>query len=162
MTPEARAEKRFPRCRSTGNETTDTFMNTARVYERSGAATIFREQVEPLEEEIKMIETIGGLSFKPGRRPYELVAELAASRGDALSKIDELEADNAKLRALVQEAWPYMQHKAGCRAISFANSMLSHAPISQRTCTCGFDKLRASLAKSLKEQGFVPTNTEDK
>lgn len=137
-------------------------MNTARVYERSGAATIFREQVEPLEEEIKMIETIGGLSFKPGRRPYELVAELAASRGDALSKIDELEADNAKLRALVQEAWPYMQHKAGCRAISFANSMLSHAPISQRTCTCGFDKLRASLAKSLKEQGFVPTNTEDK
>lgn len=48
----------------------------------------------------------------------------------------------------VEEAWPYLQHKEGCRARSFANSMMSHAPISQRTCTCGLDILRNRLTKT--------------
>lgn len=49
----------------------------------------------------------------------------------------------------VKEAWPYLQHKDGCRTKSFANSMMSHAPISQRTCTCGLDNLRSSLIDKL-------------
>lgn len=45
----------------------------------------------------------------------------------------------------MKEAWSYLKHKDGCRAVSFANSMMSHAPISQRSCTCGLDTFRARL-----------------
>lgn len=113
---------------------------------RNACATTIREQVEPLEAEIRMIETIGGLSFKPGRRPYELVAELAASRGDALSKIDELEADNAKLRALVQVLFD-----------ALANMKIDiYGPLTTEL------KAAVIALNAAKEEGFVPTNTEDK
>lgn len=50
----------------------------------------------------------------------------------------------------VDEVWPYLGHKEGCRSRSYANSMISHAPISQRTCTCGLDELRSRLTKAAK------------
>ncbi len=62
---------------------------------------------------------------------------------DLLDRIKDLE--NAPT---VKEVWPYLQHKDGCRSKSFANSMISHAPISIRTCTCGLDELRNRLTKS--------------
>lgn len=110
-------------------------------------ATCIREEVEPLEEEIKLIEIIGGLSFKPGRRPYELVAELAASRGDALARIDEAEAENAKLRALVQELVDAANkaRNSGDAPFNSVNDLALYAGL-----------------KSAASQGFTPTNTTDK
>lgn len=53
-------------------------------------------------------------------------------------------------RLTVEQAWPYLQHKKGCNMLSFTNSMMSHAPISQRLCDCGLDELRSSLTKAAK------------
>lgn len=40
---------------------------------------------------------------------------------------------------------PYMQHKPGCKI----GSMISHAPMHQRICTCGLNELRERLTKHL-------------
>lgn len=62
----------------------------------------------------------------------------------ALDALDKLEAQPSA-KVLTDEVWPYLQHKDGCRAKSFANSMMSHAPMNKRTCTCGLDLLRTRL-----------------
>ena len=132
MTPEARAEKRFPRCRSTGNETTDTFMNTARVYERSGAATIFREQVEPLEA--KVIEQSNALADA-----YDTMMSYR-------EEIDGKSAEVQKLRALVQVLFD-----------ALANMKIDiYGPLTTEL------KAAVIALNAAKEEGFVPTNTEDK
>lgn len=137
-----RAEKRLQRLdKETVAMSIDKYDSFAtRGAYRNGYATCIREEVEPLEEEIKLIEIIGGLSFKPGRRPYELVAELAASRGDALARIDEAEAENAKLRALVQELVNHMQ-----------DGMEDYGEY-----PCFLNGLEEA-----KSQGFTPTNTTE-
>ena len=53
---------------------------------------------QQLIEELTMIELMGYLSFKSGRRPYQLVGELAESRMRLLVAVDELEAENERLR----------------------------------------------------------------
>ena len=59
-------------------------------------------------------------------------------------------APSTEPRLTVEQAWPYLQHKKGCNMLSFTNSMMSHAPISQRLCDCGLDELRSSLTKAAK------------
>jgi hypothetical protein len=56
---------------------------------------------------------------------------------------------NEQVEKVIHDGWDYLQHKPGCRSTRFANSMMSHAPISQRTCTCGLDKYRADLRTRL-------------
>jgi len=119
-----------------------------RIARQKGYATCIREEVEPLEEEIKLIETIGRLSFKPGRRLYELVAELAASRGDALARIDEAEAENVKLRALAQTL---VDALGTCE--TFGGKTWSEATYDEVAVSNGL-----SAAAS---QGFTPTNTTE-
>ena len=59
-------------------------------------------------------------------------------------------APSTEPRLTVEQALPYLQHKKGCNMLSFTNSMMSHAPISQRLCDCGLDELRSSLTKAAK------------
>ena len=59
-------------------------------------------------------------------------------------------APSTEPRLTVEQAWPYLQHKKGCNMLSFTNSMMSHAPMSQRLCDCGLDELRSRLTKAAK------------
>jgi len=145
-TAENRAEKRYPQPKNRASENLATLVD--RIARQKGYATCIREEVEPLEEEIKLIETIGRLSFKPGRRLYELVAELAASRGDALARIDEAEAENVKLRALAQTL---VDALGTCE--TFGGKTWSEATYDEVAVSNGL-----SAAAS---QGFTPTNTTE-
>jgi len=62
------------------------------------------------------------------------------------SEVEPLEAENANLRALVQV---------------LVDGMAGHARSCVGTCSCGFYGRIASALIAAKEQGFVPTNTED-
>lgn len=107
-------------------------MNTARVYERSGAATIFREQVEPLEA--KVIEQSNALADA-----YDTMMSYR-------EEIDGKSAEVQKLRALVQVLFD-----------ALANMKIDiYGPLTTEL------KAAVIALNAAKEEGFVPTNTEDK
>ena len=110
-------------------------MNTARVYERSGAATIFREQVEPLEAELSRVSHKAEVFD-------QLDAYGCSSAKIWLDKCNEV----AKLRALVQVLFD-----------ALANMKIDiYGPLTTEL------KAAVIALNAAKEEGFVPTNTEDK
>ncbi len=132
-TAEERAEAKYPNSIKYG-----LFDSVSNIQFRKVYATCIREEVEPLEAWKESAIKVMGEWNKAW-----------------IEEVEPRDAEIERLRALVHELVNALAgHANSCAATDDDATMMT-------ACTCGLYRRQDHALSAAKEQGFVPTNTED-